>query len=91
VLEFNPAHVAEQRRVAGRRRVKTDAIDLEAITELVLAGRGRLITEREVLIGELAAWATHRSRSGRARLDSPQRRSERRVRVSTGQHYLDVA
>jgi len=40
VLEFNPAHVAEQRRVAGRRRVKTDAIDLEAITELVLAGRG---------------------------------------------------
>ena len=62
VLEFNPAHVAEQRRVQGRRRVKTDAIDLEAITELVLAGRGRVITEREVLIGELAAWATHRSR-----------------------------
>jgi transposase len=62
VLEFNPAHVAEQRRVQGRRRVKTDAIDLEAITELVLAGRGRLITERQVLIGELAAWAMHRSR-----------------------------
>jgi len=62
VLEFNPAHVAEQRRVAGRRRVKTDAIDLEAITELVLAGRGQPITEREVGIGELAAWAIHRSR-----------------------------
>ncbi|OIN79452.1 IS110 family transposase [Mycobacterium malmoense] len=62
VLEFNPAHVAEQRRVQGRRRVKTDAIDLEAITELVLAGRGQPITEREVGIGELAAWATHRSR-----------------------------
>ena len=62
VLELNPAHVAEQRRVAGRRRVKTDAIDLEAITDLVLAGRGRVICEREVLIGELAAWATHRSR-----------------------------
>jgi transposase len=62
VLEFNPAHVAEQRRVAGRRRVKTDAIDLEAITELVLAGRGQVITDREVRIGELAAWATHRSR-----------------------------
>jgi transposase len=44
----------------GRRRVKTDVIDLEA--ELVLAGRGRLITDREVLIGELAAWASHRSR-----------------------------
>ena len=62
VLEFNPAHVAEQRRVAGRRRVKTDAIDLEAITELVLAGRGQVITDREVRIGELAAWAAHRSR-----------------------------
>jgi transposase len=62
VLELNPAHVAEQRRVAGRRRVKTDVIDLEAVTELVLAGRGRVITEREVCIGELAAWATHRSR-----------------------------
>ena len=62
VLEFNPAHVAEQRRVAGRRRVKTDVIDLEAITELALAGRGRPIAEHEVLIGELAAWATQRSR-----------------------------
>ncbi len=62
VLEFNPAHVAEQRRVAGRRRIKTDAIDLEAITELALAGRGQVITDREVLIGELAAWAAHRSR-----------------------------
>ena len=62
VLEFNPAHVAEQRRVAGRRRVKTDAIDLEAITELALAGRGQVITDREVRIGELAAWANHRSR-----------------------------
>jgi transposase len=61
VLEFNPAHVAEQRRVAGRRRVKTDAIDLEAITELALAGRGRPIAEREVGIGELAAWVIHRS------------------------------
>ena len=38
VLELNPAHVAEQRRVQGRRRVKTDVIDLEAITELVLVG-----------------------------------------------------
>jgi transposase len=39
VVELNPAHVAEQRRVMGRRRVKTDGIDLEAITELMLAGR----------------------------------------------------
>ncbi|MDQ2627622.1 transposase [Mycolicibacter senuensis] len=62
VLELNPGHVAEQRRVAGRRRVKTDAIDLEAITELVLAQRGQVITERGALFGELAAWAAHRSR-----------------------------
>jgi transposase len=61
VLELNPAHVAEQRRVSGRRRVKTDVIDLEAVTELVLAGRGHAITDRAVTIGELAAWATHRA------------------------------
>ena len=40
VLELSRARVSEQRRVQGRRRVKTDAIDLEAITELVLAGHG---------------------------------------------------
>ena len=61
VLELNPAHVAEQRRVSGRRRLKTDVIDLEAITKLVLAGWGQAITVREVIIGELAAWATHRA------------------------------
>jgi transposase len=62
VLELNPAHVAEQRRVQGRRRVKTDVIDLAAITDLVLAGHGRAMTDRDVVIGELSAWATHRSR-----------------------------
>ena len=62
VLELNPAHVAEQRRVAGRRRVKTDAIDLEAITELVLAGRGRPLSARDTVFGELAGWAGLRGR-----------------------------
>ncbi|WP_183520564.1 IS110 family transposase [Mycolicibacterium sp. BK634] len=62
VLELNPAQVAEQRRVQGRRRVKTDVIDLEAIAELVLAGYGRLVTGRDVVIGEVSAWAVHRSR-----------------------------
>jgi transposase len=62
VVELNPAHVAEQRRVMGRRRVKTDAIDLDAITELLLAGRGVLIGEPVATIGELAAWAAHRHR-----------------------------
>lgn len=62
VVELNPAHVSEQRRVMGRRRVKTDAIDLEAIAELVLAGRGQPVADRGQVLGELAAWAAHRSR-----------------------------
>lgn len=62
VLELNPAHVAEQRRIQGRRRVKTDAIDLEAITELLLAGRGLPIRAHQRVLGELSAWATHRTR-----------------------------
>lgn len=67
LVELNPAHVTEQRRVQGRRRVKTDAIDLEAITELVLAGRGSPVTDRAVVLGELAAWVGHRSRRIEAR------------------------
>jgi transposase len=51
VVELNPAHVTEQRRVMGRRRVKTDAIDLEAITELLLAGRGEPVTDRQQVPG----------------------------------------
>ena len=39
MLELNLAHDAEQRRIQGRRRIKTDALDLEAITDLVLAGQ----------------------------------------------------
>lgn len=60
VLELNPAHVAEQRPVQGRRGIKTDALELEAITELVLAGRGMPVTAREVAVGQLAAWARTR-------------------------------
>jgi transposase len=62
VVELNPAHVAEQRRVMGRRRVKTDAIDLEAITELLLAGRGVPVTAPLAAVEELTAWAGHRQR-----------------------------
>jgi transposase len=62
VVELNPAHVAEQRRVMGRRRVKTDAVDLDAITELLLAGRGVPVGEPVAAIGELAAWVAHRHR-----------------------------
>lgn len=67
LLELNPAHVTEQRRVQGRRRVKTDAIDLEAITELVLSGQGNPVTDRAAVIGELAAWVRHRLRRVEAR------------------------
>lgn len=66
VLELNPAHVTEQRKAAGRRRVKTDAIDLEAITELVLAGRGEPVRRSPQTV-ELAAWAAHRARRVAAR------------------------
>lgn len=62
MVELNPAHVSEQRRVQGRRRVKTDAIDLEAITELVLAGHGSAVTTRAAVLAELAGWAAHRTR-----------------------------
>jgi transposase len=62
VLELSPARVAEQRRVLGRRRVKTDAIDLEAITELVLAGYGVPVTARSAAVTGLTGWAMHRSR-----------------------------
>lgn len=67
VVELNPAHVAEQRRVMGRRRIKTDALDLEAITELLLAGRGIPLAAPSPLIGELTAWAAHRQRRVRTR------------------------
>jgi transposase len=62
VLELSPARVAEQRRVQGRRRLKTDAIDLEAITELVLAGHGIPMTARTAPVTELRGWAMHRGR-----------------------------
>lgn len=62
VLELSPARVSEQRRVQGRRRVKTDAIDLEAITELVLAGHGVPVTVRAAAVIELTGWAMQRGR-----------------------------
>lgn len=40
VVELNPAHVSVQRRVNGQRGVKTDRVDLAAIIDLLLAGRG---------------------------------------------------
>lgn len=62
LLELNPGHVSEQRKVLGKRTIKTDVIDLEAMTELLLVGRGLPVTYREAVLVELAAWAGHRSR-----------------------------
>ena len=43
VVELNPAWVTAQRCVNGSRGVKTDRVDLAAIADLVLAGRGHLV------------------------------------------------
>lgn len=61
VLELNPGHVTEQRRVLGKRTIKTDVIDLQAMTELLLAGRGQPVQGRALVLGELTAWAAHRT------------------------------
>ena len=57
LLELNPAHVTEQRKVMGRRTIKTDAIDLEAMTELLLAGRGWPVRDNSTVLAELTAWS----------------------------------
>jgi transposase len=60
VLELNPAQVSEQRKVLGKRTIKTDTVDLEAMTELVLAGRGWPVRDTAVVLSELTAWSAHR-------------------------------
>lgn len=67
VLVLNPAHVTEQRRVRGRRGVKTDAVDLEAMTDLLLAGQGIPAGGQDTVIADLAAWVAHRARRVHAR------------------------
>jgi transposase len=54
-------HASEQRRVLGRRTIKTDVIDLQAMTELLLAGRGAPVLDRGLELAELQAWSAHRS------------------------------
>jgi transposase len=60
VLELNPAQVSEQRKVLGKRTIKTDTVDLEAMTELVLAGHGWPVRDTAMLLTELRAWSAHR-------------------------------
>ena len=61
LLELNPGHVTEQRRVLGKRTIKTDAVDLEAMTELLLAGRGLPIRSSDTALTALTAWSAHRT------------------------------
>ena len=61
LLELNPGHVTEQRRVLGKRTIKTDAADLEAMTELLLAGRGLPVRDRDTVLAELTAWSARRT------------------------------
>jgi transposase len=67
VVEFNPAWVSAQRRVNGTGRTKTDPIDLIAIADLILSGRGYQAVVGDEPLVELAAWATHRRRRVEAR------------------------
>jgi len=62
VVELTPAHVSAQRRVNGQRGVKTDRVDLAAMADLLLAGRGVPVSVAGAVLVELAAWVAHRRR-----------------------------
>jgi len=62
VIELNPGHVTEQRRVLGKRGVKTDQVDLTAMFDLLVAGRGHPAGRRERELLELRAWVGMRHR-----------------------------
>jgi transposase len=62
VVELNPAHVTAQRRTNGQRGVKTDAVDLAAICDLLLAGRGLPVSQPDAVLVELAGLVAHRAR-----------------------------
>ncbi len=60
VVVFNPAHVAEQRKVNGKRGVKTDVVDATAMFDLLEEGRGCPVGPPSQAITELAAWSRYR-------------------------------
>lgn len=59
---LNPGHVSMQRKVNGQRGVKTDRIDLAAIADLLLAGRGVIAPSFADPIMTLSGWVAHRRR-----------------------------
>jgi transposase len=62
VVELNPGHVAMQRRVNGQRGVKSDQVDLTAIADLLLAGRGNPVVVADDPLVELTGQVAHRRR-----------------------------
>jgi hypothetical protein len=62
LVQLNPVHVSAQRRVNGQRGVKTDPVDLAAICDLLVAGRGVPHTATDPTMGKLAALVAHRDR-----------------------------
>lgn len=62
LVELNPAWVTAQRKVNGSARRKTDDIDLVAIADLLLAGRGYEVAVGDEPLVELTAWVAHRRR-----------------------------
>ena len=59
---LNPGHVSMQRKVNGQRGVKTDKIDLAAIADLLLAGRGVIAPPFADPVMTLTGWVAHRRR-----------------------------
>lgn len=59
---LNPGHVSMQRRVNGSRGVKTDRIDLAAIADLLLAGKGTVAPPFADPVVTLSGWVAHRRR-----------------------------
>jgi len=59
---LNPGHVSMQRKVNGQRGVKSDKIDLAAICDLLLAGRGVIAPPFADPVMTLTGWVAHRQR-----------------------------
>lgn len=59
---LNPGHVSAQRKVNGSRGVKTDRVDLTAIADMLLAGKGTIAPPFADPIMTLAGWVAHRRR-----------------------------
>lgn len=62
LVELNPSHVTEQRRVLGKRGIKTDQVDLAAMFDLLVAGRGLVVAARSDALAQLQAWTAMRHR-----------------------------